>query len=796
MSAGRSMPGFGPLDRKLLRDLWRVKGQAVAIALVIAVGVMMLVMMDGLVISLEETKRAYYERYRLADVFAPVKRAPNHVLRDIARIPGVATVEGRVNGGALIDLPGIAVPVRAQAVSLPNTGPPRLNDVYLSAGRRIDPAREDEILLLEGFARAHGLAPGDALSATMNGARRSFRIAGLVQAPEFLYAAAPGEIVPDDTRFAAIWMSERSLAAAYDLDGAFNEALVSLTREARLAAVLDRLDRLLAPYGGVGASGLADQFSNRFIVEEIEGLRVMRRGAPPVFLAVAAFLLYIVTSRMVQAEREQIGLLKAFGYSSREVGAHYLKFTLVIAGAGAMLGCLLGLLAGRSLTVVYQAYYKFPFLMFQVDPQAFVSGVAVSVLAASAGVVFVLREVFRLTPAAAMRPPAPADYSRSVGLGRVLKALLDQPSRMVVRRLIRQPGRAAAAVVGIGSGMALSVAMLSVMSSFDITMEINFSVIDRSDVTVSFIEPLSDKTILELQRMEGVIEVEPFRTVPAVLRHGLHRYRGAINGLVPEPRLNRAVDDALAPIYVRADGIILAETLAEVLHIRPGERLTIEVREGHRPVLEVPVAGIAATLLGSPAYLELDALNRALKEPNRVSGAYLRIDSARGDAIYRALKDMPVVAGVSLRSEARAAFQKMLDTGAGAMRFILAAIAALITFGIVYNSARIAFAERARDLASLRVIGFTRGEAAFVLLGELAVITLLALPVGAWLGYYLALALSQGFSTDLYRIPAVVVPESYATAALAVVAAAAISGWLVKRDIDRIDLVTALKIRE
>ena len=796
MSAGRSMPGFGPLDRKLLRDLWRVKGQAVAIALVIAVGVMMLVMMDGLVISLEETKRAYYERYRLADVFAPVKRAPNHVLRDIARIPGVATVEGRVNGGALIDLPGIAVPVRAQAVSLPNTGPPRLNDVYLSAGRRIDPAREDEILLLEGFARAHGLAPGDALSATMNGARRSFRIAGLVQAPEFLYAAAPGEIVPDDTRFAAIWMSERSLAAAYDLDGAFNEALVSLTREARLAAVLDRLDRLLAPYGGVGAYGLADQFSNRFIVEEIEGLRVMRRGAPPVFLAVAAFLLYLVTSRMVQAEREQIGLLKAFGYSSREVGAHYLKFTLVIAGTGAMLGCLLGLLAGRSLTVVYQAYYKFPFLMFQVDPQAFVSGVAVSVLAASAGVVFVLREVFRLTPATAMRPPAPADYSRSVGLGRVLKALLDQPSRMVVRRLIRQPGRAAAAVVGIGSGMALSVAMLSVMSGFDITMELNFSVIDRSDVTVSFIEPLSDKTILELQRMEGVIEVEPFRTVPAVLRHGLHRYRGAINGLVAEPRLNRAVDDAMAPIYVRADGVILAETLAEVLHIRPGERLTIEVREGRRPVLEVPVAGIAATLLGSPAYLELGALNRALKEPNRVSGAYLRIDSARGDAIYRALKDMPVVAGVSLRSEARAAFQKMLDTGAGAMRFILAAIAAVITFGIVYNSARIAFAERARDLASLRVIGFTRGEAAFVLLGELAVITLLALPVGAWLGYYLALALSQGFSTDLYRIPAVVVPESYATAALAVVAAAAISGWLVKRDIDRIDLVTVLKIRE
>ncbi len=788
--------GLSPLDRKLLRDLWRVKGQAVAIAVVIALGVMMLVMMDGLVSSLEETRRAYYERYRLADVFAPVKRAPKHVLDAIARLPGVATVEGRVVGGALIDLPGVAVPVRAQAVSLPDHGPPRLNDIFLSEGRRIDPAREDEILLLAGFAAAHDLAPGDTLSATMNGARRKLRIAGLAQAPEFLYAAAPGELVPDDARFSVIWMSERSLAAAFDLDGAFNEALVSLSRGARLPAVLDRLDRMLEPYGGVGAYGLEDQFSNRFIVEEIKGLEVSSRGVPPIFLAVAAFLLYIVVSRMVQAEREQIGLLKAFGYSSGEVGAHYLKFILVIAAGGALTGCLMGVLAGRGMTGVYQAYYKFPFLVFQVDPQAFVIGFAVTVLVASAGGLLVLREVFRLVPAAAMRPPAPADYSRSARLGRGLKALLDQPSRMLVRRLIRQPGRAGAAALGIGSGMALSVAMLGVMSGFDLTMDLNFGVIDRSDVTVTLVEPLSDKTIHELQRMDGVIEVEPFRTVPALLRNGLYTYRGAINGLVAEPRLNRAVDDRMEPILLREDGVILAEPLAEILHIRPGQRLTVEVREGRRPVLDLPVVGVATTLLGSPAYLELGALNRALKEPNRVSGAYLRIDSARGEAIYRALKGMPAVAGVSLRSEARAAFQKVMDTGAGAIRYVMAAMAAIITFGIVYNSARIAFAERARDLASLRVIGFSRGEAAFVLLGELAVITLLALPAGAALGYWLSLAMSRAFSTDLYQIPAVVLPESYGIGALAVLVAAGVSGWMVKRDIDRIDLVSALKIRE
>ncbi|UTW09046.1 ABC transporter permease [Pseudomonas benzenivorans] len=787
---------MSPLDRKLLRDLHRVRGQALAIAVVIALGVLLLVMMDGLVNSLEDSKRAYYQRYRLAEVFAPVKRAPRQLLEQIAALPGVAAVEGRISGGALIDLPGVAVPVRAQAVSLPDLRPPRLNAVHLVAGRHLDPTRRDEILLLKGFAEARGLSPGDQLQVNLNGARRSLRIVGLAQAPEFLYAVAPGELAPDDARFAVLWMNEEALAAAFDLDGAFNQALLALSREARLAEVLEGLERLLAPYGSSGAFGLADQLSNRFISEEIEGLKASRRVVPPIFLGVAAFLLYIVISRMIQAEREQIGLLKAFGYSSAAVGLHYAKFVLCIAVAGALLGCLCGVLAGRSLVDVYLAYYKFPFLLFRVDPGVFITGLAVSVLVASAGGLLVLRRVFALTPAAAMRPPAPADYSRSARLGRTLLRLLDQPSRMVLRRLLRQPGRTLTAACGIGAGMALSVAMLSLMSAFERSLELSFSVIDRSDATVSFIEPLSDKTLLELGRMAGVIEVEPFRSVPVMLRHGRHSYRGAISGLVGQPRLNRAVDARMQGIYVRADGLILSEALAQILHIQPGQRLTVEVREGRRPHLQLPVAGIAQTLLGAPAYLELGALNRALREPGRVSGAYLRVDSLQGEPLYRALKDMPAVAGVSLRSEARAAFKKLLDSGAGAIRYIMAAIAAVITFGIVYNSARIAFAERARDLASLRVLGFTRGETAFVLLGELALITLLGLPLGALLGYYLTEAVAVGFSTDLYRIPLLLVPQSYGSAALAVLAAAVISGWLVKRDIDRLELVSALKTQE
>jgi len=785
-----------PLDRKLLRDLWRMKGQAVAIGLVIAVGTMLLIMMDGLVNMLDETRQAYYQRYRLADVFAPVARAPERLLDDLAHLPGVAAAEGRVVGDALIDVEGADLPVRARAVSLPATGAPRLNDIHLSQGRLLNSEQPDEVLVLESFARAHGLVPGDTISATMNGSRRTFMIVGLAQSPEFLYTTAPGELLPDDARFAVLWLNRAAMAAAYDMKGAFNEALLSIGRGADEKAVLKAVDRLLEAYGGLGAYSLADQFSNRFVSTEIEELGNTSRSVPPLFLGVAAFLLFIVITRMVQAEREQIGLLKAFGYSGAEVSLHYFKFVLVIAIGGAILGSLAGIVAGRAFAVFYQHFFKFPFLVFRLDPGTFVIGFLVSIASASAGGLLVLRRVFSLTPAVAMRPPAPPDYSRTVQFGRVMRRLLDQPSRMVLRRIMRQPVRMIGAVVGIAAGMALSVATSALMVAFTQMLDVTFTVIDRSDAAVAFVAPMSDRTVHELRRMEGVIAAEPFRIVPVVLRNGLNSYRGSINGFVEEPVLNRALDKDARPIFMRKDGIILSEPLADILEVSAGEVITVEVREGRRPVLQIPVVEIAQSLLGSPTYMEIGALNRALREPGRISGAFLRVDAAFRKEVYRKLKDMPAVAGISEKEVTRESLVRQVNTGAGATRYVMAAIAAIITFGIIYNSARIAFAERARDLASLRVIGFSKGEAAYILLGELALVTLVALPIGAGLGYYLSFALSAAYSTDLYQVPAVFAPQSYGSAMVAVLSAAVVSGLLVKRELDRMELVSALKTRE
>lgn len=784
------------LNAKLGRDLWRVRGQAIAIALVIATGSLLLVMMDGLVLSLEQTRQAYYERYRFADIFADVRRAPEALLHDLEGIAGVETVEGRIKGGALIDAAEGKAPVRALALSMPDLGAPRLNDMLLVAGAAPDPGRHDEIVLLKGYADAWGLEPGDVMYVTLNGFRRDVRITGLAQAPEFIYSAAPGELAPDDARFAVLWFRKEALEAAYDMEGAFNEALISVSRGANASDIIGSVDRLLARYGGGSAYGMEEQVSNRFVTEEISGLRISAQTTPPIFMIVAAFLLYIVMARLIESERRQIGLLKAFGYTSLEVAWHYLKFCLVIASAGAVLGCLSGVILGGYMADYYKVYYKFPFLVFHVEPASILVSLVFSILAASAGALAVLMRLFTLTPAAAMRAPAPADFSRSARLSGALRGLLDQPSRMVLRRLLRQPLRALAASLGIASGMALSVAMLGVMSSFERMVDVSFDVADRSDMQVVFTEPRGVDALYALARSKGVIEVEGFRSVPVVLRNGLRSHRGALTGLVETPRLNQALTSDLDPIVMREDGLILAQSLARKLGVRPGDRLSIDVLDGERPVLVLPVAALTSSLVGAPVYLERHALSRALGEDVRVSGAYLRIDSRVSGELFEAIKAMPAVAGVSSKAAARASIAKIMDSGAGATRYVMTLVAGLITFGVVYNSARIAFSERAHELASLRVIGFTRGEAGFVLLGELAVITLAALPIGAAAGAGLAGAIAAGFSSELYQVPGTVTSADVAFAGLTVIAAALVSGFLVRRDADRLDLVSALKTRE
>jgi putative ABC transport system permease protein len=785
-----------PLDRKLLRDLWKLKGQALAISLVIGAGVAMFIMYLSTFHSLRLTQETYYERYRFADVFAALTRAPLHLQERIAAVPGVARVETRVVVDVTLDVPDLVEPASGRLIGIPLPKRPMLNDLFLRRGRFPLPGGPDEVLVSEAFALSRDLGPGDRVGAIINGRRRELQIVGVALSPEYIYSIRPGELIPDDSRFGVFWMEGRSLAAAFDMEGGFNNVALMLLPGALEPDVIARLDRLLAPYGGLGAIPRDLQTSHWYLDNELAQLQSVGLVLPIVFLIVAAFLLNVVLTRIVSVQREQIAALKALGYTNRELAAHYTKLSLVIGTAGAVFGTVFGSWLGAGMTSIYNDFFRFPTLLYRLPPAVVAAGVLVSFVAATLGALNAVRRAIRLPPAEAMRPEAPARYRRSwierAGLARWLSA----PVRMILRNVGRHPVRAATSVVGIAASAAMLVLGTFFLDSIDVLMDVQFNVIQRQDVTVTFVLPASGRALHEIRRLPGVVHAEPMRAVPVRLR-AAHRSRiVSISGLLANPQLNRVVDADGGPMRLPPDGLVLSHKLAEVLGARVGDLLTVEVLDGRRPVAEIPVTGIVEEYMGTSAYMEIDALRRLAGEGETLSGAFLKVDSARVHALYRRLKDTPAVAGVSLKGTAIESFEKTLAETFYVMIFFNLIFSGVIAFGVVYNAARVSLSERSRELASLRVLGFTRGEISFILLGELAAVTFMAIPVGLLLGYAFAGLLVAAFNTELYRFPLVVSTRTYAYAATAVLLAATLSGLAVRRQLDHLDLVAVLKTKE
>lgn len=784
------------LQRKLLRDLWHVKGQAIAIALVIGAGVAMFVMYISTFHSLRLTQTAYYERYRFADVFVGLKRAPLSLRDQVAGVSGVARVDARVVVDVTLDVPDLSEPATGRLISVPVPREPMLNDIFLRRGRYLAPGRSDEVLVSEAFALKRGIDPGDRIGAVINGRRRELQVVGIALSPEYVYSIRPGELMPDDARFGIFWMERRALASAFNMEGGFNNLALRLLTGASEDEVIARLDRVLGVYGGLGAIPRELQTSNWYVSNEIAQLQGVGMVLPMVFLAVAAFLLNVVLTRIVSVQREQIAALKALGYTNVELAAHYAGWGLVIAIVGAVVGTMAGAWLGSGMTELYNTFFRFPILSYQLLPRVVLGAAAVSLVAALLGTIGAVRRAVTLPPAEAMRPEPPARYRESWLERAGFKRWISQPVRMVLRNIGRHPVRATTSVVGMAMSVSIMVLGTFFTDSVNELMNVQFFVAQRQDLTINFVEPVSGGAIHEIGALPGVTYAEPLRAVPARLRSGHRSRQTAIMGLTAEPRLNRIIDVNAGVVQLPPDGLVLSSTLAEVLGVTAGDTVTIEVLEGRRPTFSAAVSGLVEEYMGMSAYMEIDALRRLMREGTALSGAYLQVDAAYADSLYERLKRTPRVGGVARKTAAVESFKTTMAEMFSIMVFFNVMFSSIIAFGVVYNAARVSLSERSRDLASLRVLGFSIREISFILLGELAVLTLLAIPVGLGLGYYFATLLVEAFGTELYRFPMVVSPRTYAFAACTVLVAVILSGLVVRRKLDHLDLVAVLKTRD
>lgn len=784
------------LDKKLVRDIRRMWAQSLAIAAVLAAGVMVMVMSYGAQRSLTETRDTYYERARFADVWSSAARAPMSLVPEIAAIEGVARVEARISANAILDLDDLDTPGMGQIISIPASGEPQMNRLIIREGRLPEPGHKNEVVVSEAFALAHDFHPGDGFQVTLNGQKRPLTITGVVLSPEFIYSIGPGSFMPDDKRFGILWMPEEVLAAAFNLSGAFNSVTLGVTRGTDLEQVKDELETLLKPYGGTGPYDREQQTSNAFLDGELKQWDMMVQVLPPIFLVITAFLVNMVLGRLITLEREQIGLLKALGYSAWEIAWHYLKLAMSIGAVGIVIGWGTGYWASIGIARVYGEFFHFPYLVFLQYPAVYALSAMTGLAAALLGAVFAVRRVVQLSPAVAMSPPAPTRFRRGI-FDRLIGVLKPrQTTMMILRSIGRWPLRAAMTSLGISMSAAMIVAGLFMIDSFDELLDVAFVQVNRQDAILEFALPRPESVLDAVEDLPGVMLAEGAYSAPARLYHGPRTRTIAIEGRRDGAELARVFDGDSRVEVPPGDGIVLEARLANHLDARVGDVIEVEFLQHDDTRHRVAITGTVQTFFGLGAYMNQDKLAALLGQGPQIYMANVMIDEAQNDALYKAVKDAPAISGITLMTTVRQSFDETMAESANISVFIFSFVASLIAIGVVYNSARIQLSERARELASLRILGFTKGEVSYILLGELFLLVAAAIPLGLWLGHGMAAGMVASFDSDLYSIPLIITRETYIRAAAVVAGASIASALIVRRRIDRMDLVSVMKTRE
>lgn len=783
------------LDRKLWRDLAQMRSQIFTIALVVASATGGFIGCMSTYGSISAARDDYYRVARFADVFADLKRAPRSLAARITSIAGVADVDLAVHEVTQLSLPGVPEPLTAALVGLRAGQVARLNTLHLRRGRAIDPGVAGEALVDEGFAKARQVGPGDPVTILLNGRSETFRIVGIGLSPEFIFAGVAGSM-PDPKSFALLWVDEDRLAASFDMQQSFNHMSVKLMPRASENDVIRELDALLARYGSGGAFGRGEQLSHRALAQEIDQQWVLGMVLPGVFLWVVGFLLHVTLSRQITTQREQIAALKALGYENRRIFLHYLEFILAVVTIGLVLGVTVGAWFGHYMTAMYRDFFHFPDAPYRLD--AWVIGVAAAACYVTAllGAWNAVSQAVALAPAQAMRPPSPIRYRRMFLERLNLARWMSPATRIIIRNIERRPLRAVLAVLGIAGAGALVVAGTFWWDSFNYMMDVQFSVLDRSDVVVSFAGPMQVGARFEAARWPGVLASETLRSVPVRLRAGQYDYRTAIMGITDGAAMRRVLNRDMRPAAVPAEGLLLSTLLATRLHVRPGDPLSVELLEGNRTSRVLPVAGVVEELFGLMAYMNVAALNRLAGEGDAISAVTLRFDGAAENTLYEWLRATPRIATVAVKHNMLASFRENSARNVLVFTTIIALFAAAVAFGVVYNNARVALAERAWELASLRVLGFSRAEVSVLLLGELAIELAVAVPVGLLLGRGLAEFLAAVMHNETMQIPVVISVKTLAVAAFTVLGSGVLSALIVRRRIDQLDLVAVLKTHE
>ena len=789
------------LSRKLWRTIRSTKGQFVAVAAVVMVGVSVYISMSTAYYNLDRSKEIFYRENNFADYYFHVVKAPVQVIRQIEALPGVMKATGRIQKDVPVIKEGNQR-ATARLTSYPVPMDTEVNRLRLLTGRIFEKYPQSggiEVLTDLPYFNANNLSANNTVTIVAEGRKVFLTAVGTATGPEFIYNMKDSAtFMPDPNDFGIIMIPQNQAEKIFNMDGQVNQVILTFSPGADEKEIIERVKSILNPYGNLTSYPRKKQLSNAVLQGELDGLRTAAIFMPAIFLVIAAVIQFVILGRAIRAQRLQIGVMKALGYSNWQIMFNYTGYALAVGFFGAALGILLGLLLASAMSEVYANFFNLPGTIGGVNIKAIVYGLALSLGVSLISGLTASRAVAAVNPAESMRPEPPkgsggAVFERWTWLWSRLSAVW----KMSLRTVSRKRGRAAVTVVGIVFAVGLLVMSLFTNDAVNYMIDRQFNHEQRYDLLVRFVSPVREGELLNISRLGGVIKVEPLFEIPVKAHFNGRSEDDLLTALRPGTTLKTITGDGDQSLELPDKGTLVSERTANKLGLRVGDMIEVETILGtgpsHREYLKV--VGINKQLVGASSFISLAQADEIMRESQLVSGAMLKVETGRSKQLEKELSDMTGVSSISSPQKELDNFNKNLDSMIYSIS-IMVLFAVLLGFAMVYNSSVISFTERRREFASLRVVGFTTSEVSGLLLKENIIQSMTGVVLGLPFGRLMTEWYIKATSTDLYTIPVVIYPKTYLFSALGGILFIALAHLLTVRGVGKLDLVDVLKDRE
>lgn len=784
------------LKRKLWRDIKANYGAYLACAGVLVIGLMLYVSLSVILENLISGRDSYYQQYDFADGFARISKGPAALAREVEDIDGVRRAVGRIVQEAFIYDPSGERTTTLRLVSFNDINQP-VNRFRLEQGR-VPVSGRKEILVSPAFLKANEYRLGDDITLIIKGREAKFKITGTAISPEYIYEIPGGHMLaPDPKAFGVAFVPYRTVAALYDMESQVNDIVFTLDGGTEFSKVKNPVAKILGHYGMTSLIARKDQLSSSMLTQEIAGLKGSASTTPIIFLMVAAAILYIMLRRMIEQQRGQIGVLKAFGFSDREIIFHYLSYSVLISGIGGFLGGMAGSGLSFSLAKLYQQFYNIPNLSGRFSPGYLAAATLLSVIFGVIAGYQGSKRVTKLSPAEAMRPAAPLTGRKTlVERFEVFWNILNTRARMAVRNVFRSRQRTAITILGVACAFSMMVAARGMFDSSYFLISYQYDKVERYDLKV-VLRQYVDKVqgVSTAKHMDGVDEAEPLLEVPVTITHRWLKKDTVITGLPKNASLYRLLTSKGETVQPPRDGLVMSAQLAKTLNVKPGDMVTVKPLVGDVEKEQVIVKKVIPQYVGVGTYMDIDSLSVLLKSSPLASSMLVKVDSEKLPLVRKQLQEGKNVLTIQDKTKIKAQFEQLMESSQ-ASQYVLLFFSFVLGFAIVYNVNLISLSERERELATLMVIGMTEREVGRILLTEQAMLGLSAMVLGVPLGYSMLYGIANASATELYSMPLIVLPESFLVAAAGTVMFILAAQWKVQGRVRNLSMLDVLKQQE